>query len=275
MNTLVILLLPFGLALALACGLRLGLGPERGARVAGVASVVAFLVAWGIVLRPGWFAADPVGRIGHIALGAAVVGFALDFIAAKRLWAALAAGVVVLVSCWASLNGTLWPVISFTWAKGAALIGLTAAAFLVVVRLDSMTARGLTAQITALMMCFGLAAVAAVAGDKALAATALILAMAIVGYAGAGVLMGLPASDGFVLGVGATLLAIAWAFVQRNAGVAVGLVLLPLMLFAEGTAQRVPLPKARISNFLYPLVLAGVSALPLVLAVLITLALRS
>ena len=45
--------------------------------------------------------------------------------------------------------------------------------------------------------------------------------------------------------------------------------LLPLILFADGTARRVPLPKARISAILYPLILAGIAALPLALAVLV------
>ena len=62
------------------------------------------------------------------------------------------------------------------------------------------------------------------------------------------------------------------ALTQRNAstGVLAGLVILTLMLFAEGTARRVRLPKARISVLLYPLILAGIAALPLALAALVT-----
>jgi len=274
MNTLILVLLPFGLALALACGVRLALGPERGARLAGVAAVVAFLITWGIVLRPGWLAYNPVGRIGHVAVGAALTALVLDFIAAKRWCAYVAMAIVVLVSCWASLNGGLWPPLGFTWTKGAALAALATGAFLVLLRLDILAPRDLTAPITLAMLSFGLAAVAAVAGDAAMAATALALAMAVAGYAAAAVLVALGSSRGLVLGAGATLLAIAWAFVDRNPRAAIGLVILPLTLFAEGTARRVPLPKAGITKILFPLVLAVVSALPVLIAVLITLALR-
>lgn len=275
MNTLLLIFLPFGLALALACGVRLALGPERGARMAGVAAVVAFLVTWGIVLRPGWFAFTPVGRIGHVAVGAALTALVLDFFAVRRWCAYVAMGVVVLVSCWASLNQGLWPPHAFTWMKGAALVALAAGAFLVLVRIDILVPRDLTAPITLAMLCFGLAAVAAVARDGAMVATALALAMAVAGYMAATVLVPLGPSRGLALGAGATMLAIAWAFVDRNPQAALGLIVLPLTLFAEGTARRVPLPKAGISRILYPLVLAAVSALPVIIAILITLAIRT
>ena len=60
------------------------------------------------------------------------------------------------------------------------------------------------------------------------------------------------------------------ALAERSPEAMLALLLLPLILFAEGTAERVPLPKARISAILYPLVLAGVAALPAALAVLVT-----
>lgn len=275
MNTLLLILLPFGLALALACGVRLALGPERGARMAGIAAVVAFLVTWGIVLRPGWFAFNPVGRIGHVAVGAALTALVLDFLAAKRWCAYVAMAIVVLVSCWASINHGLWPPQAFTWMKGVALAALAVGAFLVLLRLDALAPRELTAPITLAMLCFGLSAVAGVARDTPMAATALALAMAVTGYMVAVILVGLGPSRGLVLGAGATMLAITWAFVDRNPNVALGLIVLPLTLFAEGTAQRVPLPKAGITKILYPVVLAVACALPVVIAVLITLAIRT
>ncbi len=291
MNTLILIFLPFGLALALACGVRLALGAERGVRMAGVAAVVAFLVTWGIVLRPGWFAHDAVGRIGHIAVGAALTALLLDFLAARRWWAYVAMAVVVLVSCWASVNLGLWPPVAFTWMKGMALAALAVGAFLVLLRLDALASRAvnarglndggvpppreLTAPITLAMVCFGLSAVAAVARDGAMAATALALAMAVAGYTAAMVLVALGPSRGLVLGAGATMLAIVWAFADRNPHAVLGLIVLPLTLFAEGTARRVPLPKAGITKILYPLVLAAACALPLSIAVLITLAVRS
>ena len=275
MNTLLLILLPFGLALALACGVRLALGPERGARMAAAAAVIAFLVTWGIVLRPGWFAYDSVGRIGHCAVGAMLTALVLDFLAAKRWCAYVAMAIVVLVSCWASINHGLWPPQSFTLMKGAILAVLAVGAFLVLMRLDALAPRELTAPITLGMLCFGLSAVAAVAGDSAMAATALALAMAVAGYMVAAILVGLGPSRGLVLGAGVTMLATVWAFVDRNPHTALGLIVLPLTLFAEGTAQRVPLPKAGITKILYPVVLAAACALPVVIAVLITLAIRT
>ena len=275
MNTLILILLPFGLALALACGVRLALGPERGARMAGLAAVVAFLVTWGIVLRPGWFAFNPVGRIGHVAMGAAITALVLDFLAAKRWCAYVATAIVVLVSCWASVNHGLWPPAAFTLMKGVVLAALAIGAFLVLIHLDALAPQDLTAPITLAMACFGLSAVAAVARDTAMAATALALAMAVTGYMVAAVLVGLGPSRGLVLGAGATMLAIAGAFADRNPHTALGLIVLPLTLFADGTAQRVPLPKAGITKILYPLVLAAACALPVLIAVLITLAIRT
>lgn len=275
MNTLLLILLPFGLALALACGVRLALGSERGARMAGVAAVVAFLVTWAIVLRPGWFAFTPVGRIGHVAVGAALTALVLDFLAAKRWCAYVAMAIVVLVSCWASINQALWPPQNFTWMAGLALAALAIGAFLALLRLDALAPRALSAPITLAMLCFGLSAVAAVARDSAMAATALALAMAVAGYMAAALLVGFGPSRGLVLGAGATMLAITWAFADRNPHTALGLIVLPLTLFAEGTAQRVPLPKAGITKILYPVVLAAACALPVVIAILITLAIRT
>ncbi len=271
-NTLVIFLLPFGLALALASLIRLAGGAERGTRLAGAAVAAGFLIAWGVVLRPGWVAHEPVARIGHIVLGAALVGLALDFFQPRRFWAAAAAGIVILVSTWASVNAGLWPPQALTVLRGAMLLGLAATAFLILARLDRLAANGASVLVLLAMLALGLAAVAAIAQDGAIAATALMLAVALVAYLVIGASVRLPVGDAIVLGAGSGVLAAAWVLAQRSPSTIIGLVLLLLILFADGTAKRVPLPAARISAILYPLILAGVAALPLALAALVMFA---
>ncbi|MHB1207854.1 MAG: hypothetical protein ACYCZX_19980, partial [Rhodospirillaceae bacterium] len=108
------LILPFALTLVLAGAARLGLGPERGPRFAGGAVIGGFLIAWVITWRPGWMPADPFTRIGHIALGALLMGLVVDaFISTsgkgRRFASIIAAVGVVAVSVVASVTGLLWP----------------------------------------------------------------------------------------------------------------------------------------------------------------------
>ena len=77
------LILPFALTLVLAGAARLGLGPERGSRLAGGAVVAGFILAWAITWRPGWMPADPFSRIGHIALGALLMGVLVGLLAVR------------------------------------------------------------------------------------------------------------------------------------------------------------------------------------------------
>lgn len=265
-------LLPFALTAFLAAAIRWTGGPERGARLAGIAVAAGFLISWGWVLRPGWVPHEPLSRVGHIAFVAALVGLCLDLLGLRRLWAALAAGVVVLAAVWASANGGLWPPQPVSWLGGLSMAALAVTAFLVLVRLDALASEGVSALVILIMLALGVAALGALAGDSPVALTALMLALALAGYLVVAAIAGVPARDAIVLGAGCAVLALAWAMAQRNAGSAVGLVFLALMLFADGTARRVPLPKARISALIYPLILAAISALPLGLALLVVFA---
>ena len=269
LESILILIAPFVLTLALAGAIRAFGGPERGARAANVAVMLSFIVSWGFVLKPGWFPADDFGRIGHIALGGALVGLALDLLAPKRLWAAAAAAVVILVSTWASVTGALALAGPLTLGVAATVGILSAVAFLIVARLDAARATGVTSLVLIAMAGLGLALIARVTDAPALASTGLMLALAVAGFAVLQSLITLPVGDGVILGAGTTLLAIAWALAQAQPETRPALVMIPLILFAEGTALRVPLPKARISALLCPLVLAGIAALPLALAVLV------
>ncbi len=266
-------LAPFVLTLVLAGAIRVLGGPERGARAAGVAVMLGFVLSWGFFLRPGWVQAGYFSRIGHIAFGAGLVGLALDLISAKRYWAALAAAIVILVSTWASVTGglSLPGSLSVPLTGGLALTvgGLAVVAFLIIARLDAARGRGATAPILLGIAALGVSFMARVAGAPDLAATGLMLALAVAGYAVLQGAVALPVGDSIVLGAGATLLALAWALAQDKPEIRLALLLVLLIFFAEGTAKRVPLPEARISAILYPLVLAGVAALPCTLAVLI------
>lgn len=260
------IILPFALTLVFTGAIRLGLGAERGVRLVSAAVVTGFLIAWVTVWRPGWAPAEPFARIGHIALGALLMGILLDAVIRRRFASYIAAAGVAAVSVTASVTGTLaprWPLPTETLI----LIGaLTILALAVLARLDRLRGDAAVVLVITAMLALAVAAVAAVVHDIPLSVTALMLALAVAAYGVIAALIPLPVGDAIVLGAGSTLLAIVWALAAAHPGVRPALLLLPLTLFADGTARRVPLPKARISAFLFPMVLAGVAALPLILA---------
>ncbi len=260
------IILPFALTLVFTGGLRLGLGAERGARLAGAAVITGFLIAWAIVWRPGWMPSDPFTRIGHIALGALLMGVLVDTVIRRRFATVIAAVAVVAVSVTASVTGTLMPRGPLPADTLILTGGLIAIALAVLARLDRLRADTTVVLVITAMLALAVAAVAAVAHDVPLSITAVMLSLSLAAYGVIAALIPLPVGDAIVLGAGATLLALVWALAATHPAVRPALLLLPLMLFADGTARRVPLPKARISGLLFPVVLAGVAALPLVLA---------
>lgn len=260
------IVLPFALTLVFTGALRLGLGAERGARLAGATVIAGFLIAWAIVWRPGWMPVEPFARIGHVALGAMLLGVLVDALIRRRFATLIAAVGVVAVSVVASVTGTLTPRWPLPGDSLMLIGGLTALALAVLARLDRLRGDTPVVLVITAMLALAVAAVAAVAHDVPLAVTAVMLALSVAAYAVIAALIPLPVGDAIVLGVGATLLALTWALAARHPAVRPALLLLPLMLFADGTARRIPLPKARISAFLFPLILAGVAGLPLILA---------
>ena len=263
------LILPFALTLVLAGAARLGLGSERGPRLAGGAVIGGFLIAWLITWRPGWMPTDPFARIGHIALGALLMGLLVDALIRRRFASIVAAVGVVAVSVVASVTGVLWPR-GLLSNDHIILIGLLSVlALAVLARLDRLRADTTIVLVIIAMMALAAAAIAAVAHDVPLAFTGAMLALSLAAYGLMAAIVPLPVGDSIVLGAGATVLAVIWALASAHPAARPALVLLPLMLFADGTARRVPLPKARISGLLFPLVLTGVAALPLILAVLV------
>ncbi len=268
MNAIVTLLLPPALTFVLALALQI-LIKERGVRAGGLPVALGVLVCWVFVVRPGWMPVDDMRRILHIAAGAALLGLVLDALQPPRLIAAILAAVFVLGSAFASVTGLVWPRWPMTTSDGIAAGAAAVTAFLVLARFDSMRERPLSLVLLLTVVACGLTVLAALMKDAMLAGLAGVLATGLAGYLVFVVIMGAAITDGLILFAGASMLAVIWALAQLYPDIRLALLCLPLVLFAETTAMRVPLPAARISTVLYPLILASAVSLPLVLAGLI------
>ncbi|TAL02402.1 MAG: hypothetical protein EPO08_07150 [Rhodospirillaceae bacterium] len=272
---------PFAVTLGMTGLVRWVAGAERAGQFVGLALPLGFLVAWAVIVAPGWHAYDSLGRIGHVVFGAALAGFALDFWRPRRGFAIAILLAFVAGSSWAEANGGLWPQAR---PDAAVLLSLVVSAVLgaaLAWRIDRLQdadvptgAPGAAILVLLMMIALTFAAIAAVSTDAALQATGLLLALAIAGYLTWIWITGAPLPAAAVCPAAAGLFALAWALVARDAATIPGLALAGLILFADGTARRVPLPRARISGLLYPLILAGVALLPMVLAAAVTLGLR-
>lgn len=268
MNTAVTLLIPPLLTLVLAFALHI-LAGERAQRVGLVPVALSVLIGWIFLVRPGWVPVDDVSRILHIAVGASLLGLALDIFKPHRLITALLSAVFVLGSAYATVTGGLSPSVHLSLREGAVVAGLTVVAFLSLARLDTMRARSLSLMVLLTVLASGLAALSAIVGDDAVQGLAIGLAAALAGYFIFVAVTGSAVTDGLVLFAGMPILGMVWALAQRQPDLRLALLCVPLVLFAETTALRVPLPAARISALLYPLILAVLVSLPLVLAGLI------
>lgn len=269
-NSALVYLVPLLLTPVLAGALRVFGGPERGARVAGIAVMMSFALGWVLVVRPAWAPVDDISRIGHIALGTSVLALVLDLIAARRFLFAVAAAGTALVCTWGSYTDTL----ALPDASGPLLpVALLAVvAFVILMRLDAVKGEGMSTLILMAMAALGVAFMARVVDDFTVTASAFVLALAVLGFALAQMFAALPVGNSIVLGGGSVLLAITWALAHNHPETRLALLLVPMIFFAEGTAKRVPLPEAQISRLLYPLLLAVLAGLPLLLAVLVTYA---
>lgn len=269
-NSALVYLVPLLLTPVIAGAIRMFGGPERGARVAGIAVMIAFAFGWVLIVRPSWAPVDDISRIGHIALGASVLGLLLDLIGARRILIALATAGTVLVCAWSSYTDTLAvPAMDGPLLPVAVL---AVVAFVILMRLDAVKAEGMSTLILLAMAALGISFMAQVVEDATLATSALVLALTVLGFTLPQSIAALPVGSSIILGGGSVLLAIAWALAHNHPETRLALLLVPMIFFAEGTAKRVPLPEARISTLLYPALLAVLAALPLVLAVLVTYA---
>jgi hypothetical protein len=272
---------PFVLTLAVTGVVRLSAGAERAAKFASVALPLGFLMGWAIVVAPGWHAYDAVGRIGHMVLGAAVVGLALDVWQPRRALAVPVLLLFIVGSAWAEANGGLLPrarpdgtVLAGFLAMIAAGCGLGWRLWRLSVTAVPVGTPSAAILVLLVMLALALAAVAAASGQDTLRATGLVLALALAAYLTWTWMTALPVPGAALVSAAAGLLAFAWALAERSAATLPGIALAALILFADGTARRIPLPRAGISSVIYPLVLAGIALLPLLLAWALTLTLH-
>lgn len=263
------LFLPPALTFVLALALHM-FAKEKSERAALLPVTIGVLASWAFIVRPGLFPVDDVRRVVHIAAGAAILGLALDAVRPHRIIAIVLVLVFLLGSAFAAVTGALIPTASISATEAAVTAVLAIVAFFVMARFDAMRAGSVDLMILLTLVAFGLSVLAAIAQDTSLTRLAFILATALAGYLVFVAITGAVLSDGVILVAGTPMLAIVWALVQRHPDLRLALLCLPLVLFAEATARRVPLPAARISGLLYPLILAVLVSLPLALAALIS-----
>jgi hypothetical protein len=268
LNTAVTLLLPPALTLVLAFALHV-FAKQRAQRVGLLPVALSILGCWAFIVRPGWVPVDDVRRVVHIAVGAALLGLALDALKPHRVITGVLVAGFLVGSAFASVTGIVVPKGPISVADGVATGALALVALLVIARFAAMRERALSLSVLLTVLALGLAVLAAIAGDETLRDLAMVLAAALAGYFLFVAFTGVSASEGLVLISGAPMLAMIWALARNYPDLRLALVCLPLVLFAEATALRIPLPAARISALLYPLILATLVSLPLVLAALI------
>lgn len=272
---------PFVLTLVLTAVVRWSAGAERAVKCVGVALPLGFLVGWAIVVAPGWHAYDAIGRLGHIVLGAAIVGLVLDVWQPRRLFVMPILFIVIVGIAWAEANGGLMPRMRPDGTVLAGFVAMTAAGCGLAWRLWKLSAADIpmgtpaaATLVLLVMLALALAAVAAGFGQDALRATGLVLALAFAAYLPWTWMTGLPLPAAALCPAAAGVLALAWALAERSHATLPGIALASLVLFADGTARRVPLPRAGVSALIYPLSLAGIALLPLLLAWAVTIALH-
>ena len=276
-----VLILPFSGALALAAVLRLIWGPGRGGRWAGLGVPLGFLAGWvfanGLTLVP----AGRIDLIAPLVLGAMAVGGLLEALAParRRLWLAVAALAVTGLGLWAAFGFPLGrPEGLFSDSERTVLIllkGLGLGMIWLLVLGRTLRHLGSALPVLALLGAFtaGLWGLAAVLNAPTLAGAALTLLAAVAGYGIIASALALPAGAVLVLGGSAAALGIVQALALARPGVAVsvGLAVLPLSLFAEATARRLPGSRGPRVAALWTFTL-GLG--PAVLAVILAYALR-
>jgi hypothetical protein len=254
-------------------------GAERAPRFIGLAFTVAFLFAWAVLVSPGWRAYDALGRLGHIVFGATIVGFIFDYLRPPRLVGIALLALFIVGVAWTEATGALFVrpdktgVIIFIVLVllGAALAWRVDRAIQAEVPVGQ---PGPGALILLIMTALALAAVGYVSRQASFGTTGIVLAATAAGFFPWIWMTGSNLPAAMLCPAAAGLFALAWGIADGTTAALPGVGLAALALFADGTARRVPLPKAGVSAILHPLLLASMALLPLALAVAVTLALR-
>lgn len=256
----------FAVALVVLIGARFAAGSERGPRIAGAGLAVGFLVGVSLVSGFGWSGLGLVSRIGHIALGAALAGLALDWLKPGRTAQGIVLGIFAVGCGWASaLDGLIPKTLPSLMQLGLAVL-LALLWVGMMVRFSALSTHRATSLVVVIAATTGLAWLAAIADDAALRGVALCLMAAVFALAVASSIFAIELGSAAMTPVAAAVVAMAWALAQRQPETLIGLPVLALVLFAERTARRVPMPGGRISAYLYLAVLAAFCAIPVVIA---------
>ena len=262
--------IPFGVSLAVAGILRLVLGPDSGARAAGIGVLIGFAAAWHWLLLAPWVPYDALSRVMHIMIGGVIIGLSFDFLQIKRLWFVVIIAGYGLGSIWSTLTGALLgppPDEMGGWLR----FGFYGVVWLLLLyRLAILRQEGPSALVTVLMFAAGLGLVGHMSGEGSTAATAYCLAAALAGYLALVWFLALPVGNVTVIGGGGAILALSMALVEPESNASlIALAFLLLVPFADGTAKRFPLGPAAMRPALYPLALITVTILPISVAAII------
>lgn len=256
------LLVPFLVAAVGAGVVRLIGGPGRGAALAGLALPLGFLAAW-LLMRgvPGWPPRSAAAQVPFVALIGLLVGAAVTAASAKRGVVLAVAAAFALLAVWSALG---WPR-GGGWQpllKAALLAGIWLVAL---VRLEGRPAKEPVAAVMLAMLALGIGVVAATAGD-ALARPAFALAAATAGFLAWNWFGGAPFLGSALLGGGGAAMALAGAVALGGRASPLALAVLLLILFADGTASRLPSGSGLVRQAVQPLLLALLCLLPIGLA---------
>ncbi len=247
--------------------LRLGVGPNYGARLAGLGILFGFVAAWNWLLLTPWIPYDPLSRVIHIAIGGFIFGLALDFLEPRRFLTVILVAAYTLGCVWATISGALLgppPDEVGGWMRLVIYLLMWFGLFW---RFQTLRLEGPSVLILSFMLALGLALVAQMSGEGAIAAAAYCLVAAVAGHLILSWVLALAVSQTIILGCGGTVLAITMALADPFAEASIiALFCLFLIPFADGTTKRLPLGPAAFQPALYPLALMAVCLLPVGLA---------
>ncbi|MDX2144426.1 MAG: hypothetical protein SFV19_13805 [Rhodospirillaceae bacterium] len=267
---------PFGVALAATAAIRL-IGapgekePGRGARWAGLGVALGFLAGWIALLDQPWVPLDALSRVLHVGVGGVLLGIVLDLTQSRRLVGHVLIAIYAVGCAGASaMGGLTFKSIGFDHIVVGAVLAVLW--FAVIAKLRALAQHPPTGLTVAVAAAVGLGVVAAIVGDRTIVMASAALALSLLGFAVVAALRPLPMTGVVAATAGGTLTALGWAFDQRHPDMVLALALLILVLFAARTAQRIPMPQAKIRGVLYVAALAGICAIPIVLAAILTLA---
>jgi hypothetical protein len=262
--------IPFGVALAIGGVLRLAAGPNYGARLAGLGILFGFAAAWNWLLLTPWVPHDPLSRVIHIAIGGFLFGLVLDFVQPRRSITSIVVAIYTLGSVWATISGALLgppPEEVGGWLRLVIYLLMWFGLFW---RFTALRLEGPSVLIFSVMLALGLALVAQMSGEGAIAAAAYCLVAAVAGHLILTWVLALAVSQAVILGCGGTVLALAMALADPFAEASIiALFCLFLVPFADGTTKRLPLGPVALRPALYPLALMVVCLMPVGLSAVI------